>query len=1138
MNIKENLREFKLTTAALKNSNTIYLLIIILVILGLISYRNMPKEMFPDASLPTILVQTVYPGNSSADMENLVSRPLEKEIETIDGINSLESTSSQDNSIIIVELDASVKIEKALQDVKDAVDRALGELPEDLPADPFVSDIDVSEFPIVNVNLSGDFSVPELKKYAEFLEEKIEELPQISKVNIKGVEDRMVHLPLDKSKMDAFKLTFTDIENAVAYENMSVSGGDIIIDGIRRSVRTNGEFNSVSEIESVVVKSEKGKSVYLRDVLAGGKAIDGFAEPLSVARLGNETVVSVQVIKKTGENLIIAVEQIFQILDNAKKKNELPETIRITVTNDQSDMVKGMIKNLENNIIMGVLFVMFVLFFFLGTRNAMFVGFSIPMSMLISFLVLTLIGSTINMMVLFGLILALGLLVDNAIVAVENIHRFMHRGYSRFEAAKLAVGEIAWPIIASTATTLAAFIPLAMWPGMIGKFMKFLPITLIIVLSSSLFTALVLIPVLTRSFSRKTEERPPQKRTLIISGIGGVLAVMFYVTGVYVLANLLLIIAVITMLNRYFFFGVSVWFRKVFLIKLEYFYLRVIKYTLRGKRPVMFLLGTVGIMLLTISIYFMSSPKVEFFPVNEPKYINVQVELPVGVDLPRTDSTMQLIEKDINRILDEGDYGSIVKSVLTTVGKGAVGEQEMAFGKTPHKGITTINFVDYQDREGINTAELRELLSHEIIGKYPGVTVTVAKNGMGPPTGKAINIELTGENYEELHTTADSIKIFLTAQNISGVEALRLSVSKGNPSMIIDIDRDKAGRFGLSTGQIASAIRTALFGKEISDYKVGEEEYPIKIQLSDKYRNNIDALLNQIITFRNKQGKFVHIPISSVADFSYSTSYGSIKRIDGKRVITIFSGITEGANANEINRIIEQVLSTVDLPNGIEYELTGEQQEQAETGAFLARAMMLAIGFILMIMITQFNSVVKPFIIIASVLFSTIGVFGGLATFQMNFVVIMTGVGIISLAGVVVNNAIVLIDYIDYLKLQRKYELSLSKEDSLPVSEIVKAIVKGGQTRLHPVLLTAITTILGLLPMAVGFNIDFEGLLSNFAPNIYFGGDNALFWGPMAWTVIFGLAFATFLTLVLVPVMYLMANRIKLYFIDKQKLEQ
>ena len=536
------LRDFKITTASLKNKITVYLLILILSLTGVLTYNGLPKEMFPEVALPMIMVQTVYPGNAPNDMESLVTKPLEKEVFTVDGIKSMKSTSLQDVSMIKLDFNSDVNIKNALQDVKDAVDRANGELPDDLPSDPVVVDIDPSEFPVININLSGDFSTDELKKYAEYLEEKIEDLNEISKVNITGVEDKLIRINIDKQKMDAHFVTFTDIENAIAYENMSVSGGDIIIGNTRRSVRTDGEFKNVAELNDIIVKSEKGNIVYLRDVLKDGKVVDGYKDMQSVARLNSETVVTLQIIKKGGENLIKASDQINEILKKAKEKI-LPKNLIITVTNDQSDKVRKMIVNLENSIIMGVLFVMFVLFFFLGTRNAMFVGFAIPMSMFISFVVLGAMGSTINMIVLFGLILALGMLVDNGIVAVENIYRFRQQGYSAFEAARLGVGEIAWPIIASTATTLAAFIPLLFWPGMMGSFMSFLPKTLIVVLTSSLFVALVLIPAITLVFKSKGGEKPPQKRTFIITGSLFVLSVLSYLTGFRILGSFLLILA-------------------------------------------------------------------------------------------------------------------------------------------------------------------------------------------------------------------------------------------------------------------------------------------------------------------------------------------------------------------------------------------------------------------------------------------------------------------------------------------------------------------------------------------------------------------------------------------------------------------
>ncbi len=1132
--MKEKLRDFALTTASLKNRNTVYLIIIILIITGGITYKNMAKEMFPDVALPTIMVNTVYPGNTPVDMENLVTRPLEKEIYVVSGIKNMNSTSSQDNSNITIEFNSNVDIKIALQDVKDAVDRSKSELPDDLPIDPMVSDIDFSEFPVININLSGDFSINEFKEYAEYLEDKIEDIYEVSKVNIKGIEEKLIRLNLDKNKMDAFQLSFNNIENAIAYENMAVSGGDLIIGNTRRSVRTSGEFKNPDELNNIIVKKNKGNIVYLRDVLQDGKVIDGYEDVMSLARLNREPVVSLQVVKKSGENLIYTSEQILEIVEEAQKK-VLPKNLSVTITNDQSDVVRKMIENLENNIIMGILFVMFVLFFFLGFRNAMFVGMAIPMSMFISFVILGAIGSTINMMVLFSLILALGMLVDNGIVAVENIFRFIQRGHSPFEAARLAVGEIAWPIIASTATTLGAFIPLIFWPGMFGEFMKFLPITLIIVLSSSLFVALIIIPVFTVLFKTKEQTKPPRKRTFILTGIFAGISALLYILGINGVASFFGIIAIITILNYLIFFDLSIWFQNSLLIKLEKFYLRILNFVLSGNNPNKFLIGTIALLIVTFIFFEIRSPSVNLFPGSEPQFFIVKSELPIGSNITATDSISKLIEEDIENIVKQNNFEKYVKSTLTTVGKGAVGENEFVIGNTPNKSVTTVNFVDYEFRDGKKTSDLMKIISDSLIGKYPGVIVSVEKNNMGPSTGKPINIEMSGDDFDKLINLGDSVITIINNANIEGIEGLKMDLDLGKPELLININREAAMRFGLSTGQIAGTIRTALFGKEVSDYKVGEEKYPIQIQLAPQYRNNITTLLNQIITFQNKQGKFVHIPVSAVADYSYTTSYSAIKRIDNGRVLTVYSNVLEGANATAINNEISKILDNYDFPEGYEYDLTGEQQDQKETSDFLGNAMLMAIAFILIILVTQFNSIAKPFIIITTVLFSTIGVFGGITTFGMDFIILMTGVGIISLAGVVVNNGIVLIDYINYLKQLEKDKRGLGAEDNLPFEDILPIVIKGGQTRLRPVLLTAITTILGLLPMATGMNIDFAGMLSDFSPNIYFGGDNADFWGPMAWTVIFGLTFATFLTLILVPVMYLIGNKIKIRFATSNK---
>jgi len=1129
---KKVVREFKMTTWALENKSTVFLMTILLAVFGIVAYNTMPMELFPEINMPNIFVKTVYPGNAPIDMENLITRPLEKEIHPITGIKELRSVSTQDNSDIFIEFNTNIDIDSALQDVKDAVDKAKSELPDDLNMDPLVMDFDFNEFPIININLSGDYSINELKDYAEYLEDEIESIPEISKVEIKGLNEREIQINVDPYKLETFQLTFGDIENAVNSENMSISGGDLVVDKTNRSIRTIGEFDSIEEIENIIIKREEADEiVYLRDV---AEVKDDFEDPLTYARLDRQPVVSLQVIKKAGENLLNATDQIFALLARARKSGAIPQELKIDLSNDQSDHVRKMVSNLENSIIMGIIFVVLVLFFFLGLRNALFVGMAIPMSMFISMVVLSLMGYTLNMMVLFGLVLALGMLVDNAIVVVENIYRFVHQGHSLFSAARYAVGEIAIPIIASTATTLAAFIPLVFWSGIIGEFMKILPVTLIVVLTSSLFVALVIIPVLSaRFFKREEEIKPPtRKRSLTIIGVLLGISVLSYLVGFRTLGTLLVFIALLVGLNLLVLHSAGEWFQKVFLVKLEEFYLRILRFSLKGKRPVQIVVGTF-ILLILVTIFFgIRSPRVVLFPVNEPSFVNVFAELPIGSDISATNSFMYRLEDKVFEIIKP--YQHIVKSVLTTVGKGVVGQNEFPIGNTPHKGMTTISFVDYEFREGIKTSGIMKKLGDTLVGKYPGVKISVVKDLMGPPTGKPINIEIKGENFEKLLRLTQDIQGYIEQAGIKGIEGFKMDLDVGKPEVLVNIDREKARRFGLSTGQIAGTIRTALFGKDISDYKEGEDEYPIMLRLSRKYRNDISTLMNQKITFRSAaSGQIVQVPISAVANFDYSTTYGSVNRLDMDKVITLWSNVVEGYTPAAINKQIKNLMKKYNMPEGYEYRFTGEQEEQEETGDFLIRALIIALALIMMILVSQFNSFAKPFIIMASVLFSTIGVFGGIATFRFDFVIIMTGIGIISLAGVVVNNAIVLIDYIDILKARAKKKLGMSPEEHLPIEEAARCIVQAGRTRLRPVLLTAITTILGLAPMAIGLNINFETLFSDLNPQIYFGGDNVLFWGPLALTVIFGLSFATFLTLVVVPAMYLIGNRIKLRFLQR-----
>ncbi len=1115
---KQVIREFGLSSFSIDNKTTVFVLSFIIVVFGLVSYITIPKESFPEVVIPTIYVGTPYPGNSPVDIENLITRPIEKELQGISGVKDISSTSVQDYSTIIIEFNPNEEIPKALQDVKDAVDRAKSELPSDLKDDPLVMDIDLTEMPIMYVNLSGNYSLNELKSFAEYLEEEIEKLSEISKCEVRGALEREIRVDADLHKMEAMQVSFNDIADAIAAENVTMSGGNVLSGQFRRSLRIDGEFKSIEEIKNVIVKDEDQRIVYVKDV---ADVSDGFEERTSFSRNRLQPVITVDVVKRGGENLIATAEKINAILDKAKRE-KFPENLEITITNDQSKFTKSMVSNLENSIITGVILVVLVLMFFMGFRNALFVGIAIPMSMFMSFMILGSIGYSANMMVLFGLILALGMLVDNGIVVVENIYRLMQEGLSPIRAAKEGVGEVAWPIITSTLTTLAAFVPLAFWQGIMGEFMKYLPITLIIVLASSLFVALVINPVLTSVYMRLEEKKVHRRKLWIVAGIMVFFAIIFYVTGVTALANLLMVFALGAPFTIYLLNPAVNWFQDSLIPFLEDKYVRTIDVALKGKNPLWFFLGTFGMLILSFIFVANSDTKVELFPPSEPNYIIVLMEKPIGLDIEETNRFSMQVEKDVMEALKP--YEKAVESIIAKVGEGATDPNQFAGGEaTPNNALITISFLEFEKREGISTQKAMDDI-REMVRKYPGVEITVDKDASGPPVGKPINIEISGENFEKLIALSSLIKGNIESSGIEGIEELKSDLEIGKPEMLVKIDRDKAQRFGLSTQSISNTLRTALFGYEVSKYKEGEDDYPIQLRLKDDFRYDVDALINKRVTFRDNQGNLKQIPISAVADIEYSSTYGAVKRKDLDRMISLYSNVLEGYNGNEIVAQLKLLINDMDIPEGYTVKFTGEQEEQAESGLFLIKALLIAVFSIFLIIVAQFNSLVAPFIIMASVIFSLIGVLLGLAFFDMDFIIIMTGIGIISLAGVVVNNAIVLIDYTNLVRKRRRRELGIPHDGRLPYDELLESIKVAGKTRLRPVLLTAITTILGLVPMAIGLNIDYIGFMNNFEPNIYMGGDNAAFWGPMAWTVIFGLTFATFLTLVIVPVMYLLAD--------------
>ena len=1101
---QHKLKEFFATSWSIDNKASIYVLTVIITSLGLLSYFNLPKEQFPEIVIPTILVNTAYPGTSPEDMENLVTRPIEKQCKSLADVKKITSNSIQDFSSIAVEFNPGIAVTEAKQRVRDAVDKAKTNLPNNLPKDPDIKEFDISEFPIMNINIAGDYDLQRLKKYAKLAQDKIETLKEITRVDIVGALEREIQIDVDMYKMQAASVSFRDIESAVAAENITISAGTITSFGTKYTIRLAGQFKSPEQIKTILIKSASGASVYIQDV---AEVKDSYKEQESFARLNGKNVITLNVIKKSGENLLNAAASIKTIMSSLEK-NQYPPDLEIKVTGDQSRFTESTLEELNNTIVIGFLMVIGVLMFFMGFNNAFFVALSVPLSMFVAYLIMPSLGFTMNMIVMFGFIFALGIIVDDAIVVIENTHRLHKHQPDIVKAAKNAAGEVFLPILSGTLTTLAPFFPLAFWPGIVGKFMHFLPVTLILTLFASLFVAYIINPVFAVSFMKHEYDQKDHsldKKKLIISSIVMFgLAVLAYVGRAFTIGNIMMLMLLLNLFYRFVLKRMILVFQNKSWPWVLNMYEKTLVVALRGRNP-WYLLGFVIFMFfLSIYVTVVTKPPVLFFPNNNPVYVNAFIKLPEGTDQRVTDSVTRIVEAKIKNVL--GEKNPVVESVIANVGLNA-GENVFDISISSNKGKVTVNFVESKYRRGVSTQVLMDQIRAGL-QNIPGVTISVQKNRMGPPTGKPINIEITGENLDELIAASASFQAYLDSLRIPGIEQLKSDFDNNKPEMIIDIDRVRANREGLSLGQIGMEMRTAIFGKEISKYKEDEDEYPIQLRFGDKERKDINKIINARITYRDMNtGQLRQIPISSVATIKYKDTYGGIKRKNLKRVITISSEVLSGFTANEVVAKINRVVPGFQAPQGIEIKLTGEQEDQAETMAFLLKAMMIAIGMIFFILITQFGSLSKSFIILSEVIFSVIGVLIGIAAFGMSISVIMTGLGIVALGGIVVRNGILIVEFADVLKSR-----GMKSRDS---------IIQAGKTRITPVVLTATATMLGLVPLAVGMNLNFVTLLTDLNPHIYFGGDSVAFWGPLSWTIIFGLSFATFLTLVFVPAMLL-----------------
>ena len=1111
----DNRKEFWLSTFAINNRISVMVLVALVAIMGTVSYLTIPKESFPNITVPNIFVVTLYPGVSPEDMESLVTRKLEDELGNISEIKEMTSTSTEGYSSVVLEFDTGIDIEEALQKVREKVDLAKAELPEDAE-EPLVQEVNLSEFPIMQINLSGDYDLEILKDIAEDLQDKIEAIPTVLGVDLTGGLEREVQVDVDLAKLKYYNLSFGDIIGAISAENVTIPGGDISVGTKSFLLRVPGQYQETAPIEDVVLKVNEGKPIYLRDI---ANVTFGFKERETYSTLDEFPVITLGVKKRTGENILETYDRVSAILDDALPT--LPPTTTYKITNDQSKDVKNMVSSLENNIISGLILVIGVLLFFLGVRNASFVGISIPLSMFLSFIILSALGITMNMIVLFSLILALGMLVDNAIVVVENIYRYLEEGYDNFESAKKGTGEVAGPIIAGTATTLAAFFPMIFWPGTVGEFMGYLPKTLIITLSSSLFVGLIINPVICALFM--TIDGDTNKAQLTKRGkqiLYGMLALVLLVLVVssFVTWTMLIVLGVLLwLLNKYVLAPTGKWWQADGLNVFIGTYENSLVWALNNR------LKTVGIAFFVLIMSFVVlgvfNPGTEFFPEDiPPRDVYVQIETPVGSDVEFTRSVVDKVAERVKNIPQASD----INTILAVSGAAISSDPAGGGGNSTHKGTVAINFVDYELREG-DIFEAMEYMRNDLNGVIAGAKITVEKPQDGPPTGPPINLEIFGPDMTELTRISNDVLSALEADSIfAKMDGLETNLPDSRPEIRVEVDREKAGLYELNTNMIGMTVRQAINGVEASKFRDGKEEYEIVVRLAKEYRDDLSTLSDLTVFHEG-----VQIPLSEVASWEISDGFGGIRHKESERVITVSADVRSGYQSNAVLAEAQQVLATYlnGLPPGYNYEWTGQQQEQDESFAFLGRAFLIAVFLIAFILVSQFNSIVKPVIILSSVVMSTAGVFYGLVTFQMAFG-LMAFLGLISLAGVVVNNAIVLIDYVDILRTRDGLDLR-------------SALVQAGKVRFRPVILTAITTTLGLVPLAVGFNFDFITLVNNpleFFTNlgeyIYWGGEQAAWWGPMAIAVIVGLLFSTFLTLILVPVLYSVIER------GKQSLQQ
>ncbi len=1036
----------KISDWSIDHKASIFVLLFIVIIAGFVSYVNLPVESFPQIKQPVVIVAVPYLGVAPGDMETLVAQPIENKLQEITKIKKMSSTSNEGSTTITVEFETDVDIDEAVRKVREKVDQAKTDLPDDIE-EPIVQEINFENIPIMLVSIVGEQSLVRLKKIAEELQDEFEQINGVLDVKISGGLEREVKVNLNPGRLKNYNIGVDDVISAIRQENLTIPGGSVESGNLKYTVRVPGEFDSIDELKTVVVKTINGYPVYVQDL---ADVEFGYEDQVSYSRLDHEPSVTLSIQKRSGENILRIADEVKQILQ--KFQSKLPAKTSYVILADQSTEIRSMVSDLENNIIAGLLLVIAVLYFFMGARNGLLVGIAIPLSMLLSFSILSMLGYTLNMIVLFSLILALGMLVDNAIVIIENIYRHHEEGKSIYQSAKDATSEVGVAVLTSTITTLFAFAPLILWPGIIGEFMKYLPITLIITLSSSLFVAYVFNPTLASSFIKHDEKMKELWGDRLLN-----------------------------------------WLVKRYEVTLEW--------AIRNRWK------TIGITFLAFFLMFfvfgIFNHGVEFFPETEPTQAWVKVEAPIGTRLESSDAIVREIEERIKNTPDMEHYVTEVGNVSDVFNFGAE-------GGTPHKSQVTIDFIDRHLRDQNSFKTLDQV--KQKVENIPGARIDVSKPQEGPPTGAAVEIQIKGEDFAVLERLAGEIQRKI--HNVDGIADLRDNFEKGKPELRIRIDREKAALLGLNTSQIASTIRTAVNGTRASEYRVGQDEYDITVRFSEKFRKSYSDLLDLTVFYEGN-----HIPLANFATVEFTSGLSNINHVDGDRVVTV-TGDAFGRSSAEVLADVKDLLEDFQVPEGYSMTYAGQNTEQDAASAFLGRAFLIALLLIFFVLVTQFNSITVPFVIMISVILSFFGVlFGLLVTFKP-FGIIMTGIGIISLAGVVVNNAIVLIDYIQQMRQKGM--------------EKTQAIIHSGKLRLRPVILTAVTTILGLIPLTAGINIDFIGLFKgDFSKFIQFGAESSQWWSNMGVAVIFGLMFSTALTLVVVPVLYHMMSDLERVVLEK-----